>query len=312
MKATMKQFKYSFLILFTLSFFSVSKGYTQVFNLGNSVEASGWYKLGTLNLPQQGLDAEFRIISGNGYNASLDQQGECVIHFRTSNAVSQIGGFLGSGNFYNTGRTKIVNGIRFIQITPSLWDVYANLVKYTGLGAVLNMTSVQGSWTRDFTLVSLPATTPYLDLSEELIEQSKVSFLDNVGIGTTSPREKLSVNGNIRAQEIKVETQNWPDYVFDKDYDLQSLPLLEQYLLKNKHLPDMPSAKEVESTGQNLGEMNSKLLKNIEELTLHLIEKDKQISAQETINQQQEIEIRKLKETVAEILKKLNGITPLQ
>jgi len=189
----MKQFQYRFLMLSFLSFFSISEGYTQVFNLGNSVEASGWYKLGTLNLPQQGMDAEFRIVSGNEYNASVDQQGECVIHFKTSTAVSQIGDFYGSGNFYNTGRTKVVNGIRFIQITPSVWDVYANLVGYTGLGSVLNMTLVQGTLTSNFTLVSLPATTPYLDLSEELTKQSKVFFMDNLGIGTYSPTEKLSV-----------------------------------------------------------------------------------------------------------------------
>jgi len=89
--------------------------------------------------------------------------------------------------------------------------------------------------------------------------------------------------------------------VFDRNYKLQHL-----------HLPDIPSAKEVESKGQNLGELNSRLLKNIEELTLHLIEKDKQIGAQETINKQEEIEIRKLNQTVAEILKKMSVITSLR
>lgn len=105
----------------------------------------------------------------------------------------------------------------------------------------------------------------------------KVLQNGNVGIGTASPTEKLSVNGNIRAKEMKIETANWPDYVFEETYPLQTLPELEQYLLKNKHLPAMPSAKEIETNGQNLGETTSKLLKSLEELTLHLIEKDKQI-----------------------------------
>lgn len=107
-----------------------------------------------------------------------------------------------------------------------------------------------------------------------------ITFLQegNVGIGTDAPREKLSVNGKIRAQEIKVETANWPDYVFADDYQQQTLPELEQFIKKNKHLPEVPSAKEVEQNGVALGEMNKILLKKIEELTLHLIEKDKTLT----------------------------------
>lgn len=101
----------------------------------------------------------------------------------------------------------------------------------------------------------------------------------DVGIGTAMPREKLSVNGNIRAKEIKVESTNWPDYVFEEGYNIGTLKGLESYIKTNKHLPDMPSAKEVAANGIELGEMNKKLLKKIEELTLHLIEKDKKIDA---------------------------------
>ncbi|KQR70899.1 hypothetical protein [Pedobacter sp. Leaf176] len=97
----------------------------------------------------------------------------------------------------------------------------------------------------------------------------------NIGIGTTNPTEKLAVNGNVRAKEIKVETVNWPDYVFDQDYKILGLQELDAYIRVNKHLPDMPSAKEAELNGIELGEMNKLLLKKVEELTLHLIEKDK-------------------------------------
>ncbi len=97
----------------------------------------------------------------------------------------------------------------------------------------------------------------------------------NVGIGTPSPTHKLSVNGNIRAHEIKVETANWPDYVFAKDYKLTSLQETEFYIKKNGHLPGFPSAMEVEKNGVDLGEMNAKLLQKIEELTLHLIQQAK-------------------------------------
>nr|WP_315421977.1 hypothetical protein [uncultured Pedobacter sp.] len=102
-----------------------------------------------------------------------------------------------------------------------------------------------------------------------------------VGIGTINPSEKLSVNGKIRAQEIKVEAGNWPDYVFGKDYKILGLQELDAYIKANKHLPEMPSAKEVEANGMALGELVKLQQKKIEELTLHLIEKDKQVAVLE-------------------------------
>ncbi|OCX50799.1 hypothetical protein BEL04_18895 [Mucilaginibacter sp. PPCGB 2223] len=101
----------------------------------------------------------------------------------------------------------------------------------------------------------------------------------NVGIGTTDPKGyKLAVAGNAVAESMTVKLQaNWPDYVFKKDYSLPSLSEVKTYIDKNAHLPEIPSAAEVEKDGQNLGEMNKLLLKKVEELTLYLIEKDKQL-----------------------------------
>jgi hypothetical protein len=102
----------------------------------------------------------------------------------------------------------------------------------------------------------------------------------NVGIGTSTPKEKLSVNGKIRAHEIKVETANWPDYVFKKEYQLTPLSEVEKYINANGHLPEIPSALEVQEDGIALGELNNTLVKKIEELTLHLIEQQKQLTEQ--------------------------------
>jgi uncharacterized coiled-coil protein SlyX len=99
----------------------------------------------------------------------------------------------------------------------------------------------------------------------------------NVGIGILNPNEKLAVNGTVRAREVKVETANWPDYVFEECYDIGTLKGLESYIKANKHLPDMPTAKEIEANGLELGKVVHLQQKKIEELTLHLIEKDKQI-----------------------------------
>ncbi|MDN3588081.1 hypothetical protein QWY86_15465 [Pedobacter aquatilis] len=102
-----------------------------------------------------------------------------------------------------------------------------------------------------------------------------LSVSGNIGIGTVSPNEKLSVNGKIRAQEVKVETANWPDYVFEQNYKLDELSVLENFIKRHKHLPEMPDAKTLEQDGLMLGDMVKLQQKKIEELTLHLIDKDK-------------------------------------
>lgn len=99
----------------------------------------------------------------------------------------------------------------------------------------------------------------------------------NVGIGSFSPGEKLSVNGKIRAQEIKVEASNWPDYVFSDDYKLPSLDEVETFVKTSGHLPGVPSAKQVAEEGVELGAVNKILLQKIEELTLYLLEMKKEI-----------------------------------
>ncbi len=99
----------------------------------------------------------------------------------------------------------------------------------------------------------------------------------NVGIGTTAPGTfKLAVNGNVRAKEIKVET-GWSDFVFEKDYNLPTLEEVEEHIQDKGHLKDIPSAEEVAENGILLGEMDSKLLQKIEELTLYMIDMNKQI-----------------------------------
>lgn len=104
-----------------------------------------------------------------------------------------------------------------------------------------------------------------------------IDGLGNIGIGTLSPAEKLSVKGKIRAQEIKVELAGWADFVFAEDYKLPSLEETEKHIKEKGHLPGIPSAQEVKINGIELGDMNAKLLQKIEELTLYLIEKDKEI-----------------------------------
>ncbi|MBN8720081.1 MAG: hypothetical protein J0H85_11590 [Sediminibacterium magnilacihabitans] len=108
--------------------------------------------------------------------------------------------------------------------------------------------------------------------------QFYLSANSNVGIGTSSPSEKLSVNGNIKTQKLIVTQTGWSDYVFDSSYQLKSLPDIERFIRKNKHLPDIPSTKEVEEKGVSVGDNQALLLKKIEELTLYIIDQQKQIN----------------------------------
>nr|WP_315425086.1 hypothetical protein [uncultured Pedobacter sp.] len=127
----------------------------------------------------------------------------------------------------------------------------------------------------------------------------------NIGFGTLNPTEKLSVNGKIRAKEIKVDAANWPDYVFEDGYKVETLKELESYIRANKHLPGMPSAKDVEGNGLELGEMVKLQQKKIEELTLHLIEKEKQLQNQENKVNQLTSKLTQQDITIQKILKKL-------
>jgi hypothetical protein len=96
----------------------------------------------------------------------------------------------------------------------------------------------------------------------------------NVAIGTIDPKGyRLAIAGKAVAEEIVVKLQaNWPDYVFEKDYELPPLEEVEEYIQANNHLPDVPTAEEVKANGLSLGEMNAILLKKVEELTLYVIE----------------------------------------
>lgn len=92
---------------------------------------------------------------------------------------------------------------------------------------------------------------------------------------------QLDNNGMLRTREVKLDKQTWPDYVFDKNYRLKPLLEVENYIHKNKHLPNIPSENEVVSQGLNVGEMSHLLLEKIEEITLYMIQQEKRLNEQE-------------------------------
>lgn len=116
-------------------------------------------------------------------------------------------------------------------------------------------------------------------------------------------------DGKIKAKEVEVKANVWADYVFRKDYKLNSLEDVEKHINEKGHLPNIPTAQEVLENGINVADMNSKLLEKIEELTLYSIEQNKQLKLQaeeiKTLRKQSQ-ELQELKRQVQQLLSTKN------
>ncbi len=109
------------------------------------------------------------------------------------------------------------------------------------------------------------------------VPEFTITTSGNVGIGVLSPDSRLVVDGRIKCEEIRVEIVDGADYVFDDSYELMPLSEIKTYVDANKHLPNIPSAKDMEK-GVDLSEFNNKLLEKIEELTLYTIQQQSEIA----------------------------------
>lgn len=107
-------------------------------------------------------------------------------------------------------------------------------------------------------------------------EKMRITSDGKVGIGTTNPTYTLSVNGTIGCKEVTVTSTGWSDFVFENSYRLPPLNEVEEYISKNKHLPGIPTEAEVNKNGISVGNISSKLLQKIEELTLYMIDLKKE------------------------------------
>ena len=136
------------------------------------------------------------------------------------------------------------------------------------------------------------------------VEGPHLAVNGNVGIGTSDTHGyKLAVAGKTITEEVKVQLQsNWPDYVFENDYELPTLKEVEQHINKKGHLKDIPSAKEVEKNGGfELGEMNRKLLQKIEELTLYTIQQQKELDSEKEKNTKLEERVEKIEQLLQKL-----------
>jgi len=125
------------------------------------------------------------------------------------------------------------------------------------------------------------STSPLIFVTNN-IERARIDSSGNVGVGTTTPSSKFHVNGG----DIRVSggsfiddgtTLNVPDYVFDDSYKLMSLDEVHKFIEENKHLPNVPSVKDVKSSGLNVSQFQMRLLEKVEELTLYTLAQHEQI-----------------------------------
>lgn len=187
---------------------------------------------------------------------------------------------------------KIQNNQAYIQLHKdgrvgfnmnpySSGDARVNINAYSNRGLQIKTSSGTEYGLR---LKTSSASTSAFEIYKSNNVQMVIKGDGRIGLGTDSPDSNylLDAEGKIRACEVKVANPGWCDYVFAPNYELMSLFEIEQFILSNRHLPDVPSESQVEEEGINLAEMNAILLKKIEEMTLHMIAMEKRVNELET------------------------------
>jgi len=265
-------------------------GFFESYDAENGPEPSGWFwglNIGHTSDNDSYLYGGQIAIKNNNQNPALYFRSKNVAGIGTwAKIIHSVGNQQINGNLFirnATAETGFGKGANFVvsNNNTSSFGRHSSLIfavddlgttPLSGISGVYDTwTSTNGAgmrmsfFTKDAAAENLPT------------EKMTITGNGNIGIGTTSPSNKLEVNGTIRAKEIKVEAAPWPDYVFADDYQLKDLSEVEQYINANNHLPDVPAAETLEQQGVNLGEMNRILLKKVEELTLYVIQLQKSI-----------------------------------
>ncbi|WP_310379046.1 hypothetical protein [Flavobacterium sp.] len=251
----------------------------------------------------------FNIIGGGNVliNKSTDNtvdklqvNGNISIPFGTAYKMYDAAGTGWGQMLYNNtyDRIDFNRGIQAVALTlttapTTSTGTYDILTRNTSTGAVESKastffaTSANNIYTNDGTLSGARTVTMGANPITFSGTANYIINAGNVGIGSANPDEKLTVKGKIHAEEIKVDLLVPADYVFQKyytgksqlksDYSMPTLTEVEAFTKANHHLPNVPSAKQIQQNGFALGEMSNVLLQKVEELTLYIIGQNKDI-----------------------------------
>ncbi|MBB5636305.1 hypothetical protein HDE68_002193 [Pedobacter cryoconitis] len=223
-------------------------------SMNHIVEDVGENKYGMALLTQDSY------LTGRTEKMRITSEGNVGIGTITPNSKLQVAGTISTINIANTVGSSVPVIYGSIGAAYSTWGVSMNHV-------------VEDAGANHYGMALLTTDSFLTGRTEKM----RIASNGNVGIGTTNPDEKLAVNGTIHSKEVRVDSNNWPDYVFHPQYNLPALGEVKAYIEKSKHLPEMPSAAQVEAKGLNLGEMNTLLTKKVEELTLYLLDKEDEV-----------------------------------
>lgn len=243
------------------------------------------YKTDATPVLTQYGNANTDIGTGNGFIVGVESGGNGIVWNRENNFI-RFGTNASERMRINADGTVDVLGILKSQSFRSAESntEYHHFTRDNATGAAVYINQL--------------STGPILRLSSGIANPNlnvKFTIENNgsVGIGTLNlGNYMLAVNGKIRAKEIKVDT-DWSDFVFEEHYHLPTLQEVEVHIKEKGHLKEIPSAEEVAENGVNLGEMDAKLLQKIEELTLYIIQQEKQLQAQQAALAEQKQQFEK-------------------
>lgn len=268
------------------------------------------YLNGGFNVAESGV-LDYRLFIKDGGNVGIGTSNpETLLHVNGNSRFNGSGWFQRNNNgsagvALNLGQnsgwdypavqisTADNGGTSYSSWFGSRWAHYMDFSRSSSVGTK-NIFEIGGSDGEQYVCVySVDGTTPKIKFSAD-----GTSFLQSklvIGTTTLPTGYSFAVNGDAIFTKIKVKQYPWADYVFNIDYKLPPLTEVEAYIKKYKHLRDVPSAKDVEQNGLNLGDNQATLLKKIEELTLYIIEQDKKMQEQNKKIDSQQKQINDLK-----------------